>query len=88
MLPEELRPSFAAVFDPKCVDKEVYKIVKAADRISAYVKCLEELKSGNGEFADAANGIRQSIDAIDLPEVKYFMDTFIDGFSLTLDELR
>ncbi len=89
MLPDELRgsyePIFAVMHDE---NSDVKKLVKAADRISAYVKCLEETKSGNREFAQAAVQIRQSIDKIEHPAVKYFMETFIPGFDLTLDELK
>ncbi len=63
-------------------------MVKAADKICAYLKCLEELRSGNEEFKKAKKSIKKEIDKIDLPEVKYFMEKFIPSFSLTLDELN
>jgi len=88
MLPEELRPSYEHLFSITLKEDEVQKTIKAADRIAAYVKCLEEIKSGNREFSSAAAQIKEKIDAIELPEVRYFMDTFIDGFTLTLDEIN
>ncbi|MBE5818922.1 MAG: 5'-deoxynucleotidase [Clostridiales bacterium] len=63
-------------------------IVKAADKISAYFKCVEELNSGNREFSTAAKTLLDSINAFELDEVKYFMDTFADSIGLTLDELN
>ena len=86
LLPEELRKPYKDILFFESND-EAYKIlVKSADRISAYIKCVEELKSGNLEFSDAAVSIRESITSIELDEVKYFMDTFIEGFELTLDK--
>jgi 5'-deoxynucleotidase len=64
------------------------RIIKAADRLCAYVKCMEELKAGNGEFQKAQQATLKKIRKMDLPEVNYFMDHFIDNFSLTLDELN
>ena len=64
------------------------RLVKAADRISAYIHCLEEQRAGNREFDAAAESIRGSIEAIDLPEVRDFMQTCIPAFLLTLDELN
>ena len=86
MLPEELRPSFAPLFTEQ--DTLARRIVKAADRISAYVKCLEEERAGNREFDAAAETVLASIRAIDLPEVQDFMDTCAPAFTLTLDELN
>ena len=64
------------------------RLVKAADRISAYVHCLEEQRAGNREFDAAAERILASIRAIDLPEVQDFMETCVPAFLLTLDELN
>jgi hypothetical protein len=65
-----------------------HTLVKAADRISAYIKCLEEKRAGNREFDYAAENIRQSIAAIDLPEVRDFLTDFLPAFDMTLDELN
>lgn len=86
-LPDIVRPAMASVLRP---DESSYawRLVKAADRISAWSKCMEELRCGNREFASAAENIRASIDAIGLPEVGDFMAEFADAFSMTLDELE
>ena len=86
MLPEELRSAYALVLTD--VDPEVERLVKAADKLSAYVKCVEELKAGNTEFREAAAQTRRALEAFGLPEVDYFMATFLESFSLTLDELK
>ena len=86
MLPEELQTCYAPVLTE--VAPEVEELVKAADKLSAYIKCVEELKAGNAEFRDAAAQTRKALEAFALPEVAYFLDTFMDSFSLTLDELK
>lgn len=86
MLPPELQGAYAPVLTE--VDPEVERLVKAADKLSAHIKCLEELKAGNAEFREAAAQTRKALEAFDLPEVRYFMDTFLPSFSLTLDELK
>ena len=63
-------------------------MVKAADKLSAYIKCVEELKAGNNEFRKAAAQTRRALEEYGLPEVAYFLKTFMDSFSLTLDELQ
>ena len=85
-LPEELRPIYRPILT--AADKEVEELVKAADKLSAHIKCMEELKAGNNEFREAAAQTRRALEAYDLPEVRYFMDIFLDSFSLTLDELK
>ena len=86
MLPEELQSVYAPILTP--ADAEVERMVKAADKLSAYIKCVEELKAGNTEFREAAAQTRKALEGYGLPEVAYFLDTFIDSFSLTLDELK
>ncbi len=66
---------------------EEYKIVKYADRIAAYVKCIDEVNVGNKEFKKAYNSIGKDVKSIDLPEVKYFMENVLPAFSKSLDEL-
>ena len=66
---------------------EEAKIVKYADKISAYIKCLEELKQGNSEFKKAESTIKKAIKEYDSEEVNYFMDNFVGAYKLTLDEL-
>ena len=86
MLPQEMRDDYKKILEPDKNSYE-YKLVKAADRLAAYVKCLEEIKSGNKEFSKAEKSIKKELENSPLPEIKYFMDNFIKGFSLTLDEL-
>ena len=86
MLPEELREAYAPVLTE--VDPEVARLVKAADKLSAYIKCVEELKAGNAEFREAAAQTRKALEGYGLPEAAYFLETFMDSFSLTLDELK
>ncbi len=86
MLPPELRAVYAPILEGG--DQEARTLVKAADKLSAYIKCVEELKAGNAEFRQAAAETRRVLEGYGLPEVAYFMDTFMDSFSLTLDELK
>ena len=86
LLPEELRGVYAPILTE--VDPDTARIVKAADKLSAYIKCVEELKAGNLEFREAAAQTRKAVEDYGLPEVDYFLDTFLDSFALTLDELK
>ena len=86
MLPQELQGAYAPVLTE--VDPEVARLVKAADKLSAYIKCVEELKAGNAEFREAAAQTRKALEGFGLPEVEYFLETFLESFSLTLDELK
>lgn len=88
MLPSELRPSYQVLFDFETDDPELYRYVKAADKISAYIKCVEELRGGNDEFRRAAAQTREAIAAMHMPEVDYYMEQFAPAFSLSLDELQ
>lgn len=84
MLPEDLRAEYARLFAED--SDEGRALVKAADKISAYIKCLEEKNMGNREFDTAATSTKEIIDQINLPEVQIFMDEFMDSFERTLDE--
>ena len=64
-----------------------YKLVKVADKLSAYIKCIEEVKAGNSEFKKAKTSIGKAIKAFDMPEVKYFVENMLPAYELTLDEL-
>ena len=86
MLPEDLRACFAPYL---CEGHDYdHQIVKAADSLSAYLKCVEERRAGNHEFDAAGEAIRRQLDAITLPEVQDFIREFVPSFSLTLDELN
>lgn len=85
-LPEEMRGEFRNMLCGETHDR-VYPLVKAADKLSAYIKCIEERRAGNDEFASAEKQTREYLENMKLPEVDYFMEHFIPAFELTLDEL-
>ena len=87
MLPEDLRPAYTPYLraDETGV---AWAIVKAADRICAYLKCVEEIKAGNGEFTKARDAILRDIERLEQPEVQDFMREFGPSFALSLDELN
>ncbi|MBQ7370075.1 MAG: 5'-deoxynucleotidase [Clostridia bacterium] len=87
MLPEEMKNSIAPFVLADEMSEE-YALVKAADRLSAYIKCLEELRSGNTEFSKAKKSIEEDLRSRKIPEVDYFFEYFIPSFLLTLDELE
>ena len=86
MLPPELRPIYENILRP--ADAEVEELVKAADKLSAHIKCLEELKAGNEEFRQAARQTAQALEGYDMPELQYFREHFLGSFQLTLDEME
>ncbi|MDR0890437.1 MAG: 5'-deoxynucleotidase [Oscillospiraceae bacterium] len=86
MLPEQLRESYAPLLHE--TDAAVSSIVKAADKLSAHIKCIEELKTGNQEFASAAVQTRTALLQMQLPELDWFMAHCLDSFSKNLDELE
>ena len=86
MLPADLRPHFAPYVQPDESSYE-WQLVKSADRISAYLKCIEEEKMGNRDFEQAKATILQNLVLNPLPEVQDFMRDFVPSFSLSMDEL-
>lgn len=88
MIPAQLRADYAPLLDPAVHASDEYRLVKAADKLSALTKCIEERKAGNSEFISAERTIRASIEQMALPEADYFMEHFIPAFSLDLDELE
>ena len=86
MLPAELRGAYEPIFRES--DPEITALVKAADKLSACIKCVEEVKAGNGEFREAANQTMKALEEYGLPEVAYFIEHFMPSFHLTLDELK
>ena len=86
MLPPDLREYYTPLIAHD-ESTEEWKIVKAADRICAYIKCLEERKSGNQEFESARKSVKKTLDQIDLDEVQDFMMECVPGFAMTLDEI-
>jgi len=86
-LPETLQQPFAGLLLHQNNDPQVANFVKAADIISAYLKCRLEVSAGNHEFKDAMQDIEARIRQLDMPEVEYFMTVFTDSYLLSLDEL-
>ena len=86
-LPDEMKGGIEpyVLADEDCVE---YHLVKAADRLAAYIKCLEELRSGNGEFAKAKKSIEDDLHSKNMPKVEYFFERFIPSLNLTLDDLE
>lgn len=86
MLPEEFKEDYAPFFEKQKNDKELWVLVKAADKIDALIKCIEETRMGNKEFEKALITQQEKIDEIKLDEVKYFKEHFLSSYYLTLDE--
>lgn len=87
MLPEALRPAYDGILRED-YDAGTLALVKAADKLSAYIKCVEEMAAGNLEFRQARAQTLEALNAMHLPEIDYFMAHFMPGFGLTLDELQ
>ena len=86
MLPPELVPAYVPLVREN--DEEVRRYVKAADKLSAYIKCVEELKAGNTEFKKAAEQTMAALKGMNMEELDWFMERFLPAFALTLDELQ
>ena len=87
MLPPELRPAYAPWLRED-YDPSLHALVKAADKLSAHIKRVEEVKAGNNEFRQDAGQSLEAVKAMGLPEVDYFIEHFLPAFGLTLDELQ
>lgn len=88
MLPEYMQDSYKGFFVKDDADSELWKLVKAADKISAYIKCIEEEKAGNTEFNSAKKATFALISQLDIPAAQTFIDEFITAYNLDLDELQ
>ena len=86
MLPPELRPGLEAPLMES--DESVLPIVKAADKLSAHIKCIEELKAGNSEFEAACRQTRKALEEMHRPELDWFMERCLPAFARNLDELE
>ena len=86
MLPAQLRQAYRPLLHEE--EGEIRTLVKAADKLAAYIKCVEERTAGNREFADAEAQTLQTLRDMALPEVEYFLEHFGESFGLTLDELK
>lgn len=91
MLPPSLEEHYRSLILPDKEDeeiKEIMQLVKAADRFSAYIKCLDEIKAGNLEFKNAIVKIKEKLELMELPEISWFMENVIPSYCMTLDELE
>lgn len=86
MLPEDIKEEFSPMFFKREEDKELWRLVKAADKISAFIKCIEEEKAGNREFVSAKAATEEAIRNLQLPEANIFVSEFMPSFELTLDQ--
>ncbi|MBQ5889790.1 MAG: 5'-deoxynucleotidase [Clostridia bacterium] len=86
-LPDDMKNEIGGYIDPKC-DDEYKPFIKAADRLSAVIKCIEERKTGNREFLAAEEAQMKAIKEMNLPAVNVFVDEFLPAYSLSLDELN
>lgn len=87
MVPAALREDFRGMFEPRSEDQPLWQLVHAADKLCAYIKCVEEVSAGNREFTSAERALQATVEALELPEVDYFLREFLPSFRLTLDDL-
>ncbi len=88
LLPDDLKDEYESIFSPGEEFSYEKKLVKGADKLSAYIKCIEEEKAGNREFLSAEETTLKSLRKMNLPEVDIFIEECIPGYRKTLDELR
>ena len=88
LLPDDIREEYEDLFFAREQDAYLWKLVKAADKISALIKCVEEEKAGNTEFANAKKMTKKSIETMELEEVAVFFEEFFPAYLKTLDELQ
>ena len=86
MLPEDMAKYYESAFFKAEGDEYLWQIVKAADKLSALIKCIEEKNAGNNEFGKALESTRVSTENMNMPEVQVFLDEFLPSFYLSLDE--
>ena len=86
LLPDDLKEYYSPLFGKTDEEAELWRLVKAADKLSALIKCMEERLMGNGEFANAEKATLDSIHAMELPEAEEFIKEFLVSYSLTLDD--
>ncbi|KMT65142.1 5'-deoxynucleotidase [Catenovulum maritimum] len=87
LLPAKLKPTYDELVCSNKHDAELYKIVKAADILSAYLKTIEELNAGNKEFINANKRLKETLDSLNNQAVEYFLEHFVESFSLSLDAI-
>lgn len=87
MLPQELQADYKPLIDDSSMSRELKRIVKAADVLAAYIKCIQEVESNNHEFQVARQRVEGMLQEYDMPEVNFFLEKFLPSYRLTLDEL-
>lgn len=88
MLPEDMQPDFRPLLQEDDADAELHKLVKAADKLSAYIKCVEERKAGNTEFKEAEKTTKATLEKLGCPEAEIFTAEFLRAYELPLDKLK
>ncbi len=88
MLPDDLRTDYEPLLSDESGEAELHMLVKAADKLSAYIKCIEERKAGNSEFSDAERATEKALEKMQCPEAQIFMEDFLPAYSLPLDKLK
>lgn len=88
MLPEDMREEYNSLFFKEETDSELWRLVKAADKIGAYIKCIEERKAGNTEFIEAENSTKALIESLNCEEANIFLKEFLPAYELPLDKLK
>ena len=88
LLPEDMQDYYRDFYYKNDEDAYIWKLVKAADKLSAYINCIEEEKAGNTEFTNAKESTMKSLDEMNIEEVNIFKKEFLDSYKLTLDELQ
>lgn len=88
MLPDDLRESYQTIFFSREGEEYLWKLVKAADKLSALIKCIQEENAGNVEFSSAKKSLTETLFKMELKEVDIFMEEFLPSYYKTLDELN
>ena len=86
LLPDDLKEYYSPLFGKTEAEAELWQIVKAADKLSALIKCMEERLMGNGEFINAERSTLEAVHSMQLPEAEEFIKEFLVSYSLTLDD--
>lgn len=86
LLPDDLKEEYSSIFDKNENDLELWPLIKAADKLTALIKCIEEKNMGNKEFISAENASLKALEEMNIPEVKVFIEEFLPSFELTIDE--
>ena len=85
-LPDDLKDDYRPLFTHTEEEAELWQLVKAADKLSALIKCIEERRMGNDDFSSAEKSTMESIHELNIPEAEVFLDEFIPAYTLTLDD--